>query len=101
MSKSETLPTIENNPQAQVESSQVSLFNKARFAPFFWTQFLGAFNDNVFKNSLLIFFAFSSGSLSYHGDATLINNIAAGLFILPFFLFSAIAGDLADKYEKS
>lgn len=101
MSKFETAPTIANNPQAQVASSQFSLFNKARFAPFFWTQFLGAFNDNVFKNSLLIFFAFSSGSLSYHGDANLINNIAAGLFILPFFLFSALAGELADKYEKS
>lgn len=103
MSKIDASPSIENNSQTQVESSQFSLFKKARFAPFFWTQFLGAFNDNVFKNSLLIFFTFSLGSasLSSGGDANLINNVAAGLFILPFFLFSAFAGEVADKYEKS
>jgi len=85
---------------AEVTENQYSLLKQRRFGPFFFTQFLGAFNDNVFKNSLLILIAFQiagSGGLSTN---TLIN-ISAGLFILPFFLFSATAGQLADKYEKS
>ncbi len=78
-------------------TSQFSLLRKKRFGPFFVTQFLGAFNDNVFKNSLLILIAFR---VSAEESNTLIN-LSAGLFILPFFLFSATAGQLADKYEKS
>ncbi|MDX1694577.1 MAG: MFS transporter [Ketobacteraceae bacterium] len=80
--------------------SQFSLLKTRRFAPFFLTQFFGAFNDNVFKNALLILFTFSA---AYQTDMniSLLNNLAAGLFILPFFLFSAFAGEIADKYEKS
>lgn len=80
-------------------SNQFELLKIKRFAPFFWTQFLGAFNDNVFKNALVIFIAFQATISTTHSD-TLIN-ICQGLFILPFFLFSATAGQIADKYEKS
>ena len=81
-------------------SSQFALLKARHFAPFFLTQFFGAFNDNVFKNALLILFTFST---AYRADmnASMLNNLAAGLFILPFFLFSAFAGEVADKYEKS
>lgn len=80
--------------------SQFTLLNKKRFGPFFWTQFLGAFNDNVFKNALLITFAFQGAQSLGGTDPSTLVNLSAGLFILPFFLFSAIAGQLADKYEK-
>ncbi len=80
--------------------SQFALLKTRRFAPFFLTQFFGAFNDNVFKNALLILFTFSA-AYQAEMDASLLNNLAAGLFILPFFLFSAFAGEIADKYEKS
>jgi 1-acyl-sn-glycerol-3-phosphate acyltransferase len=80
-------------------NNQFDLLKIRRFAPFFWTQFLGAFNDNVFKNALVIFIAFQA-TISTSKSDTLIN-ICQGLFILPFFLFSATAGQIADKYEKS
>ncbi|MGX9417440.1 MFS transporter [Vibrio sp. WJH972] len=77
-----------------------SLLTKRRFLPYFTTQFFGAFNDNIFKNTLLLFVAFASADkLSI--SSNLYINLAAGLFILPFFLFSATAGVMADKYEKS
>lgn len=79
--------------------SQFHLMKERRFAPFFWTQFFGAFNDNVFKNSLLLWVTFGLAT-SATLNMSLINNLAAGLFILPFFLFSAFAGQLADKFEK-
>jgi 1-acyl-sn-glycerol-3-phosphate acyltransferase len=76
------------------------LLASRRFSPFFLTQLLGAFNDNLYKNGLTIFVAFQAATVSQQQSNTLVN-IAAGLFILPFFLFSPIAGQLADKYEKS
>jgi acyl-[acyl-carrier-protein]-phospholipid O-acyltransferase / long-chain-fatty-acid--[acyl-carrier-protein] ligase len=79
--------------------NQFSLLRQRRFAPFFWTQFLGAFNDNVYKNALVILFAFQGAALTSIDSDTLIN-LSAGLFILPFFLFSATCGQIADKYEK-
>ena len=81
-------------------SSQFSLLRQRRFAPFFATQFLGAFNDNVFRNGLIIVVTFQGAEL-FGMNASQLANIAGALFILPFFLFSAIAGQLADKYEKS
>ncbi|GAA3942589.1 MFS transporter [Litoribacillus peritrichatus] len=88
------------------QHSQFELLKTKRFLPYFLTQALGAFNDNVYKNALLLFVAFgtfaSMGDASEGGlDKNLINNLAAGLFILPFFIFSPLAGQLADKYEKS
>jgi len=78
----------------------INLLSSIRFRPFFLTQLLGAFNDNLYKNGLTIFIAFQAASISRDESNTLVN-IAAGLFILPFFLFSPIAGQLADKFEKS
>ena len=78
----------------------IKLLTSLRFRPFFLTQLLGAFNDNLYKNGLTIFIAFQAANISRDASNTLVN-IAAGLFILPFFLFSPIAGQLADKFEKS
>lgn len=78
----------------------IQLLGKKRFLPFFLTQLLGALNDNLYKNGLTVFIAFQSAAIS-QADSNNLVNIAAGLFILPFFLFSTIAGQLADKYEKS
>ncbi|MEZ8143923.1 MFS transporter [Enterovibrio sp. FF113] len=81
-------------------SKQSALLTQRRFLPYFVTQAFGAFNDNVYKNVLLILVAFAApGALGV--STNLFINLAAGLFILPFFLFSAFAGELADKYEKS
>ncbi len=78
----------------------IKLLKSRRFLPFFLTQLLGAFNDNLYKNGLTIFIAFQTANMTQSSSNNLVN-IAAGLFILPFFLFSPIAGQLADKYEKS
>lgn len=80
--------------------SQFDLLRRRRFAPFFLTQALGAFNDNVFKNALIILIAFQISELS-STQVDFYSNLAAGLFILPFFLLSANAGQWAEKYEKS
>ena len=77
----------------------MSLFKKRRFLPYFLTQFLGAFNDNIFKNALVIIVTFHLASSSATSD--ILVNVAAMLFIVPFFLFSPIAGQIAEKYEKS
>lgn len=77
-----------------------ALIGQRRFGPFFWTQGLGAFNDNVFKTALITQVAFNTRSLTTL-DAGMLVTVLPGLFILPFFLFSASAGQLADKYEKS
>jgi 1-acyl-sn-glycerol-3-phosphate acyltransferase len=81
------------------ESSQFRLLTTRRFLPFFLTQFFGAFNDNLFRNALVVSITF--GATAAAGNAGMFSNLAQGLFILPFFLFSAIAGQVADKYEKS
>jgi MFS family permease len=80
--------------------SQFSLLTTRRFMPMFCTQFLGAFNDNIYKNSLVIFIAFTLADQATINSSILVI-MAGGLFILPYFLFSALAGQLADKYEKS
>jgi len=78
----------------------IKLLSTPRFRPFFLTQFAGAFNDNLYKTGLTTLIAFQAASVSEQ-DSNALVNIAAGLFILPFFLFSPIAGQLADKFEKS
>ena len=82
------------------DDNEFTLLRERRFLPFFVTQFLGAFNDNVFKNALIILIAFQAVSVDPARSSLLIN-LCAGLFVLPFFLFSATAGQLCDKYEKS
>lgn len=81
-------------------SSQFQLMKERRFRPFFFTQFLGAFNDNVFKTALITLVTFRAGQLTAIDGATLAT-LLPGLFILPFFLLSATSGQLADKFEKS
>ena len=81
-------------------SNQYGLMQAARFKPLFWTQFLGAFNDNLYKNALVVMLTFQSVQWTTLRPEILAN-LAAGLFILPFFLFSATAGQLADKYDKA
>jgi MFS family permease len=79
---------------------QFYLFTKRRFLPFFITQFLGALNDNLFKNALLVIVV-STAIASADSSTNFITNLAAGLFILPFFLFSTMAGHLADRFDKA
>ena len=79
--------------------NQFALLGQRRFAPFFWTQFLGAANDNLFK------FAFTV-LVTYQLQVAWLPSAMAGLvigalFILPFLLFSATSGQLADKYDKT
>jgi 1-acyl-sn-glycerol-3-phosphate acyltransferase len=80
--------------------NQFRLLSERRFGPFFLTQLLGAFNDNVYKNSLVILVAYHAATYSSL-DPNVLTNAAAGVFILPFLLFSASAGQIADKFEKS
>ena len=80
--------------------NQFDLFGQKRFLPLFLTQFAGAFNDNLFKNAFLVLIAFHGLSTAGLNAATLVN-MAAGDFILPFFLFSTLAGQLAEKYDKA
>jgi MFS family permease len=80
--------------------SQFTLLRERRFAPFFWTQFAGAANDNVFKNAFVVFVSFEAANL-LAVDAGMVVNLIGAVFILPFMLFSATSGQLADKYEKS
>jgi acyl-[acyl-carrier-protein]-phospholipid O-acyltransferase / long-chain-fatty-acid--[acyl-carrier-protein] ligase len=83
-----------------MHDNQFHLFRTRRFWPLFVTQFLGAANDNLFKNALVILILYQVGN-SAAADPQILVTAAAGIFILPFFLFSANAGQLADKYEKS
>lgn len=80
--------------------SQFRLLGQRRFLPFYLTQFSGAFNDNLYKNALLLLIAYQTTGLFGLSVNTVIN-LAAFLFILPFFLFSGIAGQMADYYEKA
>jgi len=82
------------------QPNQFDLLKQRRFAPFFWTQFLGAANDNVYKNALVIFAAFHAASMTTLNPNALVN-LAGAVFIAPFMLLSASAGQLADKFEKS
>ncbi len=79
---------------------QFFLFRRRRFLPLFVTQFLGAFNDNIFKNAMVVLIAWRLAS-GEDGSAQIMVTVAAGVFILPFFLFSATAGQFADKFDKS
>ncbi len=78
---------------------QLSLLGTRRFAGLFWTQFLGAFNDNLLKNALAILIAYRSLSVLGLPPQSLVA-LCSGIFILPFFLFSATAGELADRFPK-
>lgn len=80
--------------------NQLHLLKSKRFMPLFVTQFLGALNDNFFKNALVILVLYRIAA-EQGGNGQLLVTMAAGIFVLPFFLFSALAGQMADKFEKS
>ncbi len=80
--------------------NQFALLGQRRFAPFFWAQFLGAGNDNLFKFALTVMVTFGAANASSLAPALVVQMIAA-LFILPFLLFSATSGQLADKFDKA
>ncbi len=81
-------------------SNQFSLLGQRRFGPFFITQCFGALNDNIFRNGLITLITFQGIQIAGMNQSQLAN-VAGALFILPFFFLSSIAGQLADKYEKS
>ncbi len=93
---------MEDDDRATPATGQFGLLGTRRLGPLFVTQFLGAFNDNVFKAALAVLFAYGAvAAVESAEDKAILVNLAAGLFILPFFLFSATAGALADKFEKA
>ena len=84
---------------ATERANQFALLRQRRFAPFFWTQFTGAANDNIFKFALTVLLTYRQPHAWLPPE--LAGLVIAGLFILPFVLFSATAGQLADKYDKA
>lgn len=85
-------------PGAEEHPNQFALLRQRRFAPFFWTQFSGAANDNLFKFAFTVMVTYQL-QVSWL-PASLAGLVIGGLFILPFLLFSATSGQLADKYDK-
>ncbi len=87
------------SPDSQAHGNQFALLGQRRFAPFFWTQFLGAANDNLFKFAFTVLVTYQ---LQVAWLPPALAGLAIGaLFILPFLLFSATSGQLADKYDKT
>jgi acyl-[acyl-carrier-protein]-phospholipid O-acyltransferase/long-chain-fatty-acid--[acyl-carrier-protein] ligase len=78
----------------------MQFFSSRRFFPLFTTQFLGALNDNLLKNSLVMLITYQLAEKQGE-NAQLLVTLAAGLFILPFFLFSATAGQVSDKIDRA
>lgn len=85
-------------PKAQEHPNQFALLSQRRFAPFFWTQFSGAANDNLFKFAFTVMVTYQL-QISWLPPA-MAGLVIGALFILPFLLFSATSGQLADKYDK-
>ena len=90
---------LPNSPVVQEHPNQFALLRQRRFAPFFWTQFSGAANDNLFKFAFTVMVTYQL-SISWLPPA-LAGLVIGALFILPFLLFSATSGQLTDKYEKT
>ncbi len=82
-----------------MKHNQFALLKDRRFAPLFVAQFLGAFHDNLFKNALVVMLLYGVGIQAVDNPELLVT-LAAGLFILPFIIFSALGGQLADKFPK-
>lgn len=83
-------------------TNQFLLMKDRRFLPLFITQFLGAFHDNLFKNALIVMILYHVATRTGMDEQTqaLLTTAAAGTLVLPFFIFSAMGGQLADKYPK-
>lgn len=80
-------------------TTQTHLIRSRRFLPLFVTQLLGAFNDNLFKNAMVLFVVY--GVYNSEKAEAQFSAVASGLFILPFFILSALAGQLADMRDKA
>lgn len=100
MHQSSQSTSLHTAPPPVAHASQFALLGQQRFAPFFWTQFFGAFNDNLFKTALLVMLTFDALNWTSIPAATL-NIVIPALFILPYVVFSATAGQIAEKFEKS
>ncbi|HUP09324.1 MAG TPA: MFS transporter [Caldimonas sp.] len=87
------------NAHDTAHPNQFALLGQRRFAPFFWTQFLGAGNDNLFKFAFTVMVTYQLESRWLTPE--LAGLVIGALFILPFLLFSATSGQLADKYDKA
>ena len=79
-------------------TTQTHLAHSRRFLPLFVTQLLGAFNDNLFKNAMILFVVY--GVYNSEAAEAQFSAVASGVFILPFFVLSALAGQLADMRDK-
>jgi acyl-[acyl-carrier-protein]-phospholipid O-acyltransferase / long-chain-fatty-acid--[acyl-carrier-protein] ligase len=82
-----------------MSGGNLAIMKSRRFLPLFVTQFFGAFNDNLFKNALIILVTFGLADTS-GSSGQMLATVATGVFILPYFLFSATAGRFADRFEK-
>jgi 1-acyl-sn-glycerol-3-phosphate acyltransferase len=87
--------------QAREHPNQFALLRQRRFAPFFWTQFLGAGNDNLFKFAFTVMVTYQLQLADAFLQPQLAGLTIGALFILPFLLFSATSGQLTDKYDKT
>ena len=86
--------------QSTKKTGGAQLLMQRRFGPLFWTQFCGAFNDNLYKNALVILITFKAYQIAELSPEQLVA-LCGGIFILPFFLFSALAGQISDQVSKS
>ncbi len=77
----------------------LKLFTKRRFLPLFITQFFGAFNDNCLKYAMLVMVTYRLAATQ--SEITIYSNLATAIFIVPYFFFSAFAGQIADKYDRA
>ena len=93
------IPHSTDPSHAHDHPNQFALLSQRRFAPFFWTQFAGAANDNLFKFAFTVMVTYQL-SISWMQPA-MAGLVIGALFILPFLLFSATAGQVTDKYEKT
>ncbi len=91
------------SPTSPRRPNQFALLSQRRFAPFFWAQFGGAGNDNLFKFAFTVLVTYRAQALISGGSISpgLMVNLIAGIYILPFVLFSATSGQLADKFDKA
>src|SRR5579884_4205975 len=93
-------PAVHETGRSQALIQNIShLLRSRRFVPLFATQFLGAFNDSLFKQAVVLFVTYQL--YSNPAKEFLFSAIAQALFILPFFLFSALSGQLADDHDKA
>src|SRR5207253_5751005 len=88
---------IHPEPTSDLKTMSTSLLMTRRFAPLFWCQFFSAFSDNFLKNALVFLLVFKIGG----PQAEALTQLAAAVFIAPYFFLSALGGELADRFDKA